>query len=349
MNINPKQFDITIECGADFSLNMAIRNSEDALVDLTGCTVSAQLREYPEASDYIAFTATHNGEGGKITLSMAHESTAQVGYSAGYYDCFVTFPDTSVQKVLWGEVTVIPAVTKPIDGTVMILLSFGSESAFPLSGLVDRIYFSHASSKMYRWNGTGYVNFVTNGIDGVDGISPTIEIQGVTTLPAGSSATVENVGTENHAKFKFGIPKGYDGDYQAVQWGNIGNKPEYFPPSEHNHDERYYQQTEVDDLLDGKADSNSTIPSGGTTGQVLKKTSNDDYDADWDDEAGGGTWGSISGDLEDQTDLQDALDEKANSADLGGIVVRPDYTISNVDLTDGTSPLESGKLYFYVS
>jgi len=30
------------------------------------------------------------------------------------------------------------------------------------------------------------------------------------------------------------------------------------------------------------------LPVGGTTGQVLKKVSNDDYDVEWDDESGGG-------------------------------------------------------------
>ena len=63
--------------------------------------------------------------------------------------------------------------------------------------------------------------------------------------------------------------------------------------------------------------------------------------------SGGGTWGAITGDIEDQTDLKNALDAKADAADLGGIVVRPDYTISTTDLTDGVSALETGKLYFY--
>ena len=50
---------------------------------------------------------------------------------------------------------------------------------------------------------------VTNGEKGE---SATIEIGEVTTLPAGSQATVENVGTNNNAVFNFGIPKGEKGD-----------------------------------------------------------------------------------------------------------------------------------------
>lgn len=54
------------------------------------------------------------------------------------------------------------------------------------------------------------------------------------------------------------------------------------------------------------------MASGGTTGQVLAKKSNTDYDTEWVNQSGGGAavWGSITGDLDDQTDLKDALDAK---------------------------------------
>ena len=40
----------------------------------------------------------------------------------------------------------------------------------------------------------------------------TVEVGTTTTLPAGSDATVTNVGTENHLVLNFGIPKGEKGD-----------------------------------------------------------------------------------------------------------------------------------------
>lgn len=48
--------------------------------------------------------------------------------------------------------------------------------------------------------------------DGDPGTAATIEIGSVTTLPAGSPATVVNAGTENAAEFQFGIPEGGKGD-----------------------------------------------------------------------------------------------------------------------------------------
>lgn len=50
------------------------------------------------------------------------------------------------------------------------------------------------------------------GVPGRDGESATIEVASTTTLPAGSSATVENVGTDSAARLAFGIPKGDKGD-----------------------------------------------------------------------------------------------------------------------------------------
>lgn len=59
------------------------------------------------------------------------------------------------------------------------------------------------------------------------------------------------------------------------------------------------------------------LPAGGTTGQVLTKNSSTDGDASWQTpQSGGGTWGSITGTLSDQTDLQNALNAKANVSAL---------------------------------
>jgi hypothetical protein len=51
------------------------------------------------------------------------------------------------------------------------------------------------------------------------------------------------------------------------------------------------------------------VPVGGTTGQVLAKNSATNYDTEWVD-VSGGAWGTITGTLSNQTDLQSALDAK---------------------------------------
>ena len=50
-----------------------------------------------------------------------------------------------------------------------------------------------------------------NGLNGKDGITPTINVQATNTLDAGSNATVTNNGTDTDVQLVFGIPKGQDG------------------------------------------------------------------------------------------------------------------------------------------
>ena len=70
------------------------------------------------------------------------------------------------------------------------------------------------------------------------------------------------------------------------------------------------------------------VPSGGTTGQVLTKASNTDGDVTWTTPAGGATWGSITGTLSNQTDLQNALDSAGKVKAVDGF--NPDTTTGNV-------------------
>lgn len=55
-----------------------------------------------------------------------------------------------------------------------------------------------------------------DGVDGQDGQSATIEVASTSTLPAGSAATVTNVGSTSAARLAFGIPKGDKGDTGAT-------------------------------------------------------------------------------------------------------------------------------------
>ena len=71
-----------------------------------------------------------------------------------------------------------------------------------------------------------------------------------------------------------------------------------------------------------KGDSGEGVPSGGTTGQVLKKKSNTDYDTEWVNESGGG-----SGGTSDYTDLNNK--PKINNVELSGNKSLSDLGITN--------------------
>ena len=55
-------------------------------------------------------------------------------------------------------------------------------------------------------------------------------------------------------------------------------------------------------------------PAGGGAGQVLKKDTATDYDYSWQDDEDNGEWGQIIGTLSNQTDLQNALNAKADTS-----------------------------------
>jgi hypothetical protein len=60
-----------------------------------------------------------------------------------------------------------------------------------------------------------------------------------------------------------------------------------------------------------QGDPGQGVPVGGTTGQVLKKASSTNYDTVWGTDLASAAWGTITGTLSSQTDLQTALDLKA--------------------------------------
>ena len=102
------------------------------------------------------------------------------------------------------------------------------------------------------------------GPAGTDGKAASIRVGEVQTGESGSQASVTNVGTENAAVLNFIIPKGDKGDT-----GNIG--PQGQPGA-----------------------AGVGVPTGGTTGQVLTKKSNTDYDTEWTDVQSGGGTGDVT-------------------------------------------------------
>jgi hypothetical protein len=126
------------------------------------------------------------------------------------------------------------------------------------------------------------------GVQGPAGTAASIAVGSVTTVTFGNPATVTNVGSTSSAIFDFGIPAGQ----QGIK-GDKGDTGSQGQP--------------------GTPGSNGVgVPTGGTTGQVLKKSSNADYATVWG--SAGGTWGTITGTLSAQTDLQSALDGKLSTS-----------------------------------
>lgn len=176
------RFNITIECGTDFVMPFTWYDNNGAPYDLTGATVEAQLRESSTDPDYFEFACLHNGSGGRITMKMLHETTAQIPYTYGVYDVFVTLSDGTRHRPLYGNVYVLDNVTTLSDGTILFIASVSKYSDLPAVGNFQRIYYVKEDGSFYRWNGTNYLFIgLYNGIQSIEktGSSGT-EITGVT-------------------------------------------------------------------------------------------------------------------------------------------------------------------------
>jgi hypothetical protein len=101
--------------------------------------------------------------------------------------------------------------------------------------------------------------------------------------------------------------KADSGEIPSSDWADITNKPETFPSEIHNHT--------AADITDFGTAVASNIPD-----EFLTMTEGDDRYAIKGTEGGtvAAAWGDIAGTLANQTDLQQALDAKADDADLTG-------------------------------
>ena len=178
------------------------------------------------------------------------------------------------------------------------------------------------------------------GPAGPQGPAATIAVGTTTTLPAGSNATVENVGTSTAAVFNFGIPRGSSGGGGGgdAMWGEISgtlsdqtdlqNALDGKAAANHNHDDRYLTEAETVQAINYKI--SLVTDELGTMAAVNDAPSDSKTygrkNGAWTEVSGGGggstAWGDITGTLADQTDLNTALGAKANTADLGDLAVK---------------------------
>lgn len=193
-------YDLWIETGEDFAFSFTLRNEEGDPVNLAGAVVEASLAQFSESEDSIPFMWQHNGTGGTVTLMLSHEQTEAIDFGSGVYDVFVVYETGYRELVMNGGVVVSHRVTKlSPSGTLMYMITVQNEAALPVTGDVNRLYYCAESNILYKWNGTGYVSIMKE---------TSVQVGTTETLPPGSEATVENVGTATDLILNFGIPTG---------------------------------------------------------------------------------------------------------------------------------------------
>jgi len=106
------KYNITIDQGSDFSIQLTIKES-DTVKNLTGYNARAQLRPSITSTTLSGtFTCTiTNATGGIVTMTMGYANTASLVPGKYFYDLEI-YTGSVVQRLIQGNATVRGEVTR---------------------------------------------------------------------------------------------------------------------------------------------------------------------------------------------------------------------------------------------
>lgn len=149
-----------------------------------------------------------------IENALSKDEAAKVATSGSYND-------------LKNKPTIPPAYTLPMAGNGVL---GGTNPVDKTSEMTEPVGIDRNTGRLYTRagasgdsTGSGSGTQGPQGPAGKDGITPSISIGNVTTLPAGSSATVTRRGTDAEPILDFGIPQGAKGADGATASGSGGS------------------------------------------------------------------------------------------------------------------------------
>jgi len=104
---------IFIDQGATFTTTVTVTDANGDAVNLSGYSVAAQIRKTFLSSSATAFTATiSNASSGEITISLSPTQTTALEAGRFVYDVLITASGGTKTRVVEGQVTVNPSVTR---------------------------------------------------------------------------------------------------------------------------------------------------------------------------------------------------------------------------------------------
>lgn len=113
MAVTPGTYNFTLQRRADYSLLLQFKDSNDAVIDLTGYTVYAQAWNEARTKKSADFTVTYTDRGnGQITLSLTDTQTTSFPDTLRY-DVLLENPSGTREYYLEGVITVSQGYTAP--------------------------------------------------------------------------------------------------------------------------------------------------------------------------------------------------------------------------------------------
>lgn len=109
---------IVIEQGSTWLAELTYTDAEGEPIDLTGAEACMQLRRAAYSEDVVIELDTDNNRivieplAGKLTLTLTADETATIETYNGVYDLELKYAGGMVEKLLRGNFTLVPEVTK---------------------------------------------------------------------------------------------------------------------------------------------------------------------------------------------------------------------------------------------
>jgi hypothetical protein len=104
-------YDITIEQGADYGLWLHVKNPDGSSYNLTGATISADIRkdwQYPVITSFgVTITDAVNG---LVSLSMPASQSKLIDVLNGKYDVLMFIGGVKI-RLMQGNITISPFIT----------------------------------------------------------------------------------------------------------------------------------------------------------------------------------------------------------------------------------------------
>ena len=111
MAVSPGTYDITLQRRADYSVTLQFKDSNNAVINLTGWTAAAQVWNQNRTTKYADFTVTYtNRSTGTIEIALSDTDTATFPNEA-YYDVLLTNPSGLKEYYLEGIIYVSEGYT----------------------------------------------------------------------------------------------------------------------------------------------------------------------------------------------------------------------------------------------
>jgi hypothetical protein len=103
---------IVVDQGTTFTTSIYLTDDDGVAIDLSGYTGRSQIRKHYTSSNSISFTVTLTAIQGIVTLDLTSTQTSALTAGRYVYDVEVVSSSNVVARIIEGNVTVTPEVTR---------------------------------------------------------------------------------------------------------------------------------------------------------------------------------------------------------------------------------------------